>query len=144
MADPARSLTLSLLCERYAIVRLASDAAIPAWASRGEFFSITSTPDELSIVCASENVPANDRPPLNWGAFKVHGPFQFDEIGVLSSLAAPLAAARIGIFVVSTFDTDYLFVQSKDICHAVATLQSAGHTILDRDSILQKPKENKE
>jgi hypothetical protein len=142
MSVPVPLLTLSLLPHRYAIVRLAPDFTVPVWASVGEFFSITRTQDEISIVCAEKNIPVNERPPQLWHAMKVHGPFKFDEIGILAGLAVPLAVARIGIFVVSTFDTDYLLVQAKDVRNAIATLQSAGHRFTNTDINLENSKES--
>jgi len=53
----------------YAIVRLAPDAAIPDWATRGEFTSITRTADELSIVCPADNLPADMHSPHHWVCF---------------------------------------------------------------------------
>jgi hypothetical protein len=141
MNTSARSLTLSVLQATYVILRLAPDAPVPPWAIKGEFSSVTSTPDELSIVCAAENVPAAERPAAHWRALRVHGPFHFDEIGVLASLAAPLAAAQIGIFVIATFDTDYILVEVKNVCKAVAALQTAGHTIRNTELILKDAKE---
>ncbi len=142
MTVTVRSLTFSLLQHRYAILRLVPDSTVPVWASAGEFFSITRTQDEISIVCAEENVPVNERPSDLWCALKVHGPFKFDEIGILAGFAAPLAVAKIGIFVISTFDTDYLLVQSKDVRNAIATLQSAGHRFVNTDINLEVSKES--
>src|SRR3974390_3095092 len=133
MTAPARAFTLSLLPSLFAVVRFASDAAAPAWASHGEFFSITKTQDELSVVCPMENIPSSNRPDILWCALKVHGPFQFDETGVLASLASPRAAANVGIFVISTFDTDYLFLQFKDIRNALSALRAAGHNIKENE-----------
>ena len=65
-----------------------------------------------------------------WRMFKVQGPFSFDETGVVAALANPLARVGVGIFVISTFDTDYLLVQHEEIPVAVETLEHAGHTIL--------------
>ena len=61
----------------------------------------------------------------------MHGPFAFTEIGVVASLAAPLAEDRIGIFVVSTFDTDYLLVERSQVQLAIRSLRRAGHNILN-------------
>ncbi|MGH9743649.1 MAG: ACT domain-containing protein, partial [Candidatus Acidiferrum sp.] len=57
-----------------------------------------------------------------------HGPFVLSEIGVLASLAGPLAAGRISVFALSTFDTDYLLVAADSLAAAVSTLERAGHT----------------
>ncbi len=129
MAASTRQLELTLLPDRFAISRLAADAPIPGWATQGAFFSVTRTRDELSVVCELSRVPAGVQSQPGWRVFKVHGPFVLSEIGVLSALAAPLAAAKISLFAVSTFDTDYLLVASETLLAAVAALERAGHTV---------------
>ena len=86
--------------------------------------------DELSIVTGEASVPAEVNASRGWRMLKVHGPFSFDETGVVSALANPLARVGVGIFVISTFDTDYLLVQHEEIPVAVETLEHAGHRIL--------------
>src|SRR6266481_6977052 len=129
MSVAARHFELTLLPERFAISRLVAHAPIPAWATQGPFFSVTRTGDELSIVCDLSRVPVGVQSQPGWRVFKVHGPFVLSEIGVLSALAAPLAAAKISLFAVSTFDTDYLLVASETLLAAVAALEHAGHTV---------------
>jgi len=129
MTRIARRLQLSVLQERLAVSRLAADATIPVWATQGSFFSVTRTADELSIVAQESCTPAGVQSQPGWRALKLHGPFAFSEIGVVSALAVPLAEAKIGIFIVSTFDTDYLLVASSDLEAATLALQGAGHTI---------------
>jgi uncharacterized protein len=129
MAAPTRHLELSLLPERFAISRLSADSPIPAWATQGSFFSATRTGDELSIVTELSCVPANLKSQSGWRVLKVHGPFVLSEIGVLAALATPLADAKISLFAVSTFDTDYLLVASETLLAAIAALERAGHTI---------------
>ena len=114
----------------YAIAKFASDAEIPAWAVASAFFSVTRTPDELSVVAAEASVPAGLSASRSWRMLKVHGPFAFSETGVVASLANPLARVGVGIFVILTFDTDYLLVQQEEIPVAVETLEHAGHKIL--------------
>jgi hypothetical protein len=129
MAAPTRRLELTLLAESFAISRLAADAPIPAWATQGPFFSVTRTGDELSVVAELSRVPVGVQSQPGWRALKVHGPFVLSEIGVLCALATPLAEARISLFAVSTFDTDYLLVASETLSATVAALERAGHTI---------------
>jgi hypothetical protein len=124
-----RRFELTLLPERFAISRLAADAPIPSWATHGPFFSVTRTCDELSVVCELSHVPVGVQSQPGWRVFKVHGPFVLSEIGVLSALTAPLAKARISLFAISTFDTDYLLVASAVLSAAIAALEQAGHTI---------------
>ena len=129
MASATRHLELTLLSQRFAISRLAADAPIPAWATQGSFFSVTRTGDELSVVTELSQVPPGVQSQPGWRVLKVHGPFVLSEIGVLASLAAPLAEAKISLFAVSTFDTDYLLVASETLSAAIAALERAGHTI---------------
>jgi hypothetical protein len=129
MAAAIRRLELTLLTERFAISRLAADAPIPDWATHGSFFSVTRTGDELSVVTEISQVPVGVQSQPGWRVFKVHGPFVLSEIGVLSALAAPLAEAKISLFAISTFDTDYLLVAAETLSAAIAALGRAGHTI---------------
>jgi hypothetical protein len=129
MDASTRRFELTLLPESFAISRLAADAPIPNWATQGRFFSVTRTGDELSVVCELALVPVGVQSQSGWRVFKVHGPFVLSEIGVLSALAEPLAKARISLFAVSTFDTDYLLVASATLPAAIAALEQAGHTI---------------
>jgi hypothetical protein len=129
MDASTRRFQLTLLPERFAISQLAADAPIPGWATQGSFFSMTRTREELSVVCELSRVPVVVQSQPGWRVFKVHGPFVLSEIGVLSALAAPLAKAKISLFAVSTFDTDYLLVADTTLSAAVAALEHAGHTI---------------
>jgi uncharacterized protein len=129
MAAATRHLELTLLPERFAISRLAADATIPEWATQGPFFSVTHTGDELSVVTELSRVPVGVQSQPGWRVLKVHGPFVLSEIGVLSALAAPLAEAKISLFAISTFDTDYLLVASETLSAAIAALERAGHLI---------------
>jgi len=121
---------LTLLPDTLAICRLSPDAAIPGWAFASNFYSITRTADELSVVCHQANVPDNIQSEADWRGLKVQGPLAFSMVGVMASLTAPLAAASISIFVVSTFDTDYLLVKQAHLEPAIAALAAAGHSIL--------------
>ena len=99
----------------YAICRLPAKAPLPSWAGKA-FTSITRTADELSIVCDERRLPPNLdglelRVARGWALLKVHGPFPLDAIGILASVAKPLADAKISLFALSTFDTDYILVK---------------------------------
>jgi len=111
----------------YAIVRLAHDAAIPEWATKGEFTSVTRTADELSIVCPAENLPPDLSSPHRWICLKLEGPFAFSETGVLASFIEPLSASGVPIFAISTYDTDYVLVQEEFAEKAVDALGKGGH-----------------
>ena len=133
MAAGDHSLTLSVLSDRLAVSRLDpqdEDGMLPMWALDGELSSITRTMDELSVVCAEDAVPEGVQVELGWRCLKAHGPFDFSTVGVLVSLAGPLAEAGISIFALSTYDTDYLMVKESDLTKATRVLEDRGHTIL--------------
>lgn len=130
MTTAPRQLRLSLLEATFAIVRLPAQSPIPSWAAAGPFFSVTRTADELSIVAEASRVPPDVQSHSGWRVIQVHGPFELTEVGVLASLAAPLAAANVSLFVLSTFDTDYLLVPAQNLASAIAALQNAGHVFL--------------
>lgn len=125
-----RALKFSLIAGSFAVCRMAADAAIPEWALRGSFQCVTRTADELSIVCPAENVPAGIEANGPWSCFKIAGPIPFEEVGVLASLVAPLAARGISIFAISTFDTDYVLVKQEFAERATQALQEAGHKLI--------------
>src|ERR1700692_1761953 len=129
MPAAKRSFELSLLAERFTICHLAAGAAVPEWATQGQFFSITRTSEELSVIAEPVLIPERLRTEVSWRVMKVHGPFDLSEVGVLASLVAPLAAAGVSVFTISTFDTDYLLVQSIQLLEAVAALRDAAHTV---------------
>jgi uncharacterized protein len=124
-----RSLRFRKLLGTYAIVRLAPDATIPGWATKGEFTSITRTADELSIVCPTENLPADVQSSHRWICLKLEGPFPFSLTGVLLSFIEPLSNNGIPIFAISTFDTDYVLIQEEFANVAIVALQEAGHEL---------------
>lgn len=122
------TLSFSILSQRFVIARLEPEAGVPdaVLASR-DFMSVTRTDDELSIVCSEDAAAGLSKVDRHWRAIKVHGPFAFDQTGVLAAFLDPLASACIGIFAVSTFDTDYVLVKSDNLESAVQALQAAGH-----------------
>jgi hypothetical protein len=115
----------------YAIVRLAADAAIPSWGTRGEFTSVTRTSEELSIVCPMANLMADVHSTHRWICLKLEGPFPFEMTGVLLSFIEPLSGNGIPIFAISTFDTDYVLIQEEFSKMAFDAAQRAGHVLLD-------------
>lgn len=114
-----------------AIVRLPPDAGLPWWAASSTLLSLTRTPDETSIVCDEALVPASVVADRGHRALRVAGPLPLDAIGVLAWLANPLAAARVPIFVISTFDTDYILVPGGRLAAAIEALREAGHSVTE-------------
>ena len=77
--------------------------------------SISRTAEELSIVCPEDMAPEGAKVTGGWRAFKVQGPLDFSLTGVVATLTRPLAEARISVFTVATYDTDYLLVKQADL-----------------------------
>ena len=120
---------LVLMSESVAICRLAPDAALPAWAMTSAYWSITRTPDELSVVCPEAAVPGDVAASRGWRALRFEGPLPLDQTGILASVTGPLAAAHVSLFALATFDTDYVLIPGAQRNTAIAALEAAGHTV---------------
>ena len=118
---------LSLVPGAWSIARLSADAPIPAWATASAWFSVTRTPDELSVVGPADHVPHGIQSEGPWAMFRVEGPLAFSETGVIAGLSRVLAEASVSVFVVSTFDTDYVLVPAGDLGTARSALVRAGY-----------------
>lgn len=117
---------LSILPETYSVSRLSPNQAFPTWIDQSHFWTVTRTERELSVICLQKNVPAEVKSEGGWKILEVEGPLDFGLTGILASIAAPLATAKISIFAVSTYDTDYVLVKERDLEQAKETLAQAG------------------
>jgi len=108
-----------------AICRLPPDAGLPAWIDEGGLLSVTRTKDELSIVCSEECVPEDVMAERHWRMLKVKGPLDLSLTGVIARLTAPLSKEGIAVFVISTFETDYLLVKAKQFDDALGILRES-------------------
>ncbi|GAB1643952.1 ACT domain-containing protein [Krasilnikovia sp. MM14-A1259] len=126
-------LDLELLPEEYAVCRLPAGSALPTALSSGPddkgVISVTWSPDELSVICPADRVPADAVAETPWRCLRVVGPLDLALTGVLASLIGPLADARVNIVTFSTYDTDYLLVPTVRLREAMDTLTAAGHRI---------------
>ena len=129
MNNHRRSFTFQVLPGRFSVLRFEPDSPIPEWATSGDFFSITKTDDELSIVCRQGLAPADVTCSANWSCLKLVGPFAFDETGIVASVTTVIANADIGVFVVSTFDGDHILVKETDFHAAISALKEKGHVV---------------
>jgi hypothetical protein len=128
-------LKFRVLGEPLAVCRLAANADIPGWVQTRKFHCVTRTEDELSIVCTENNLPEDVIAERGWVALKLDGPFPFSMTGVLASFLQPLAQARIPVFVISTFDTDYVLLKQQDLERSIAALCAAGHQKIEKESV---------
>ncbi|MDI3548599.1 MAG: uncharacterized protein PWR10_2251 [Halanaerobiales bacterium] len=124
-----KRLIMKVLKEKFGVCRLDSTALIPDWSKNSEFFSITKTSYELSIVCSQDSIPNDIKCEKDWRILKVEGPLDFSLTGVLASISTTLAQQGISIFAISTYDTDYILIKDKDIENAVNALSNEGHQI---------------
>ena len=96
---------LLILKGKFAICRFNHNSSLPSWVNQGDFYSITKSKDEISVVCNQENVKGVKRVEKNWKVLKIEGPLDFSLIGIISKISTILAENNISIFVISTFDT---------------------------------------
>ncbi len=96
-----------------------------------EFYFIGKTDEEISLVCITEDTPINTiKRDDGWRGFRIEGVLDFSMIGILSKLSNILADNKIGIFAVSTFNTDYILVKEENFDRALKILASAGYDIV--------------
>jgi hypothetical protein len=124
-----QGLSLDVLPDVLAICHLPPDTPLAEVPLEGRFWSATRTQDELSLVIPDDQVPKGWQAERVWRCLQVRGKLDFEVTGVLSALSAPLAFAGISIFVVSTFDTDYILVREQDLDGACEVLSEHGHEI---------------
>ena len=118
-------LTLSILPEKIGICHFDKNSPIPDWAlEKTNFTSITRTMDELSITLPQEKIPGGVMAEKDWRAFKLEGDVELASIGIIASLSKPLAEAKISIFNVSTYETNYVLVEEKNLAKAIEVLST--------------------
>ena len=96
-----------------------------------DFYFIGKTDEELSLVCRTEDTPSvTIKRDDGWKGFRIQGPLDFSLIGILSKISGILADHKIGIFAVSTYNTDYILVKEENFEHALEVLSSEGYTVV--------------
>ncbi|MCB2307352.1 ACT domain-containing protein [Clostridium estertheticum] len=123
-------LTMKLLNEKFAVCRLNKNELIADWVKNSDFYSITKTSDELSIVCSQDSIASNIKCEKDWRILKVEGPLDFSLIGII------LALKKISIFAVSTYDTDYILVKNKDINNAILALSNERYEVINQENMV--------
>ena len=118
-------LNLKIFDGSFSIHRLSPKNEIPIQIYQGQFFSITKTDEEISVVCSSSVYLDSESSETDWSCIKVLGPLDFSLTGILADISAILAKAEISIFAISTFDTDYILIKSEKLQAAKKALQQA-------------------
>ena len=120
-------LTLQILPQALTVCKVAD---FSGFALSGLYF-IGNTDDECSLVCETEKTPSNTTARQDgWRALRVLGTLDFSLTGILSGIATVLADAKVGIFAVSTYDTDYILVKQENLDRAVEALKKAGYAFI--------------
>lgn len=127
-----RSLELHVVPGRMAICRLGPEEEAPPWAKSGVLSSVTRTEAETTVVCQEENIPAGITCSKGWRCLRIGGVLNFSETGILSSLIDPLAGEGIPVYALSTYSTDLILIEEKDLSRAVRVLSGAGHRVFSQ------------
>ena len=115
------------LKQEFSICKLPEDSDVR---SDGEIYFIAKTDEELSLVCPTEKVPANAAArDGGWRAIRIEGVLDFSLVGILAGLSRVLAEANIGIFAVSTYNTDYVLTKAACFERALSALSAAGYEV---------------
>ena len=124
-------MNLSILNDKYSIYKFKSESALPAWIYSSEFYSITKTRDEVSVVAIQTDLTSEDIICKNndWRMIKIEGPLDFSIVGIIADLSAIFKKKNISIFTLSTYDTDYILLKQKDLDTGIQMLIENGHNI---------------
>lgn len=121
------NIALTVLADTFTIHKLAPDASIPVKILNCDFYSVSKTPEELSLVCPEQIDVNSEQISQDWKCIKVKGPLDFNLTGILSGISDILAHANISIMAVSTFNTDYILVRKQALDEAISVLMQAGY-----------------
>lgn len=120
-------LVLSVLEETFSIHRLAPDASLPEAVSECDFYSLSKTTDELSLVCPEHLAVKSEKSNPDWKCLKVAGPLDFELTGILAGITEVLAKEKLSVFAISTFDTDYILIKKQGLTAAISALERVGY-----------------
>ena len=116
-----------MLSETFTIHKLSPDLSIPEEILKSNYYSVTKTDNELSVVCSELIEVKSLQSSKGWKCIKVKGPLDFNLTGIFAGISDILAQANISIFAISTFDTDYIVVRSNDLSSARNKLRKADY-----------------
>ena len=123
-------IVLSILEETYIIHKLTQSTNLPEGLTESEFYSLSNSKEETSLVCPDQILIQSENSSPNWKCLKVAGPLDLKLTGILAGLSDTLEKAKISIFAISTFETDYLLIQKQVLETAKTALKSAGYKFL--------------
>jgi hypothetical protein len=122
-------LGMRVLAESLSVCRLPPGAPWPKPEHPTSIFSVTRTAHEVSVVCHASDEPTGAVVEPGWRCLEVAGPLDFGMVGVMAGITACLARAAVSVFVLSTYDTDYVLVREQDLQTAVTSLARDGYLV---------------
>jgi uncharacterized protein len=128
------ALNLIVLGKEYSIYKFSNQTVLPSWIYTSDFYSITGTKDELSVVAAqNDNITDNIKCNKNWRILKICGPLDFSLVGIVADLTCILKEEKIPVFIISTYDTDHILMKQKDLNNGIKALTNQGYTISEEN-----------
>ncbi|QQX82275.1 ACT domain-containing protein [Shewanella sp. KX20019] len=124
-------MTLAIHPQLFTIHSLAPDSVVPTAIFQQEIYFIGKTSGELSVVVNSTFEIESLEQEHNWRCLEVIGPLGFSMTGILASVSGALAAQKISIFAISTFDTDYILVKKDTLAEASKALKKKNYQIIE-------------
>ena len=123
-------MNLIILKKRYSIYKFKSDCVLPDWVYLSDFYSITKTKDELSVIAIqTDSISEKITCSKDWRILKVDGPLDFSLIGIIADISIILKEKKISIFTISTYDTDYILVKQNKLNIGIKALRDKKYTI---------------
>jgi hypothetical protein len=122
--------TLAALPDKFVIHSLPVHAQIPPQVLNSRLYFIGKTHEELSIVVPSTVHVDSDESDLDWRVLEVLGPLELSMVGIMAQIGNVLAAAKVSIFIVSTFETDFFLVKEMDLNTAATALEKNGYKVI--------------
>lgn len=122
--------TLAVLPDKFVIHSLPVTAEIPQQVLNSSLYFIGKTHEELSIVVPENVIIESDESDLDWKVMEVLGPLQLSMVGIMAQIGNVLASAKISIFIVSTFETDFFLVKQRDLENAAKALEQDGYKVI--------------
>jgi len=124
-------MNLVVLENKYSIYKFRNEADLPNWVYSSDFYSITKTKDELSVVAVqTDNIPGEIPYNSDWRILKIDGPLDLSLTGIIAGIADTFKDNNIPIFTISTYDTDYVLIKDKDLDIGIRALREKGHNVL--------------
>jgi hypothetical protein len=119
--------------KKYSIYKFRKDAVLPEWVYATEFFSLTRTEEELSVVTVqTDHISDSVECSKDWRILKIEGPLDFSLTGVIADISIILKEAKISVFIISTYDTDYILIKEKNLKTAMVSLQNKGYNVREQ------------